>query len=161
MSTFEKNKHDTVAELGDELSLALGRAIWAFSMIERLTYEYLSALSSEPLDVLMGDQMFKSRIRLMRHLVERLAGQQEEKEFALRQIDKAEKLAETRNVIAHNPWRIWIDFESKSFKSEIQKYTRKEKTFDLGRVREFTEDAQECASSLEYALSQLRLKLDE
>jgi hypothetical protein len=124
-------------------------------MIEGLTYRYMKSLSSEPLDTLMGDQLFKARIKLIKHLVERIKGKDEEKGRALRYIQKAEKLAETRNVIAHNPWQIWIDFERDDFRTEIQKYTKKEKTFDLTAVRKFTEDAREAASGLEYALSAL------
>ena len=142
-------------EMHNELSLALGRAVWAFSMIERLTYEYMAALSTEPLDVLMGDQPFKSRIKLIKQLIKRIEGATEEKERALRYIQKAESLADTRNTIAHNPWRIWVDFEQKNFRTEIQKYTRQEKSFDLSAVRQFTEDAQEAASGMEGALCAL------
>jgi hypothetical protein len=161
MSNEAKKKHEQLAEHGDELSLALGRAIWAFSKIERLTYEYLKALSNEPLDVLMVDQPFKSRIKLIKQLVERLAGQHEDKAFALRQINKAESLADIRNMIAHNPWCIWIDFETKSVKSEIQKYHKREKKHDLSSICKFTEDAQKCASSLENALCRLRFMLED
>jgi hypothetical protein len=124
-------------------------------MIEGLTYRYMKALSSEPLDTLMGDQLFKARIKLIKHLVERVEGKEEDKNDALRYIQKAEKLAETRNVIAHNPWQIWIDFERDDFRTEIQKYTKKEKSFDLTAVRKFTEDARETASDLEHALGAL------
>ena len=154
----EKHMRDQVEALADELSLALGRAVWAFSMIERLTYEYMSALSSEPLDVLMGDQPFKSRIKLVTHLIERIEGLAEEKKRALRYVQKAESLAHIRNTIAHNPWRIWIDFERKDFRTEIQKYTRHEKKFDLTAVQQFTEDAQEVAAGLEYVLRTLTLQ---
>jgi hypothetical protein len=47
-----------------ELCQALGEAVWAFSMIEGLTYSYLRRLSSEPLHLLMGDQGFGARIKL-------------------------------------------------------------------------------------------------
>ena len=98
-------------DLNAELAQALGEAIWAFAMVERLTYKYLRKLSSEPLDELMGDQLFRARLKLVRHLVQRLKGQDEDKALALHYISKAEKLAETRNLIAHNPWQTWIDFE--------------------------------------------------
>jgi len=38
-----------MATLENELCSALGQAIWAFSKIEGLTYEYMKTLSSEPL----------------------------------------------------------------------------------------------------------------
>jgi hypothetical protein len=143
-------------DLNAELAQALGEAIWAFAMVERLTYKYLRKLSNEPLDELMGDQQFRARIKLVRHLVERLTGQDEEKGLALHYIDKAVKLAETRNLLAHNPWQTWIDLEESTFKSEIKKSTNESKTINLERVREFTDEAREAASTLEYLVDNLR-----
>ncbi|MFP3558172.1 hypothetical protein SB861_47035 [Paraburkholderia sp. SIMBA_049] len=142
-------------DLNAELAQALGEAIWAFAMIERLTYSYLRKLSSEPLDELMGDQQFRPRIKLIRHLVKRLKGQDEDKAVALRYLDRAEELAATRNLLAHNPWQTWIDFDESRFKSEIRKTTDEKKTIDLEKVRAFREDAGEVASTLEYLLGEL------
>jgi hypothetical protein len=139
-----------------ELCQALGEAVWAFSMIEGLTYSYLRRLSSEPLHLLMGDQGFGARIKLIRHLVKRLSGQDEEKQRVQGYLNRAEELSRTRNLIAHNPWRIWIDFEASDFRTEIQKFTDETKKLDLSALREFTRDAQELASSLEHMLGALK-----
>lgn len=139
-----------------ELAQALGESIWAFSMVEKLTYRYLKALSSEPLHVLMADQTFASRIRLIRHLVDRLKGQDDAKAIATRCLDKAEKLAKIRNMLAHNPWSIWVDLDTSEFMMEIQKITDENKTLDLAQVREFRDAARELASSFENALGALR-----
>jgi len=139
-----------------ELAQALGEAIWAFSMVERLTYRYLRKLSSEPLDELMADQPFKGRVRLIRHLVDRLQGQEEAKVRAKRYLDESEKLAATRNLLAHNPWQVWIDFEQSVFKSAVKKITNEKKSIDLEKVRAFRDDAGELASNLEHLLGELR-----
>ena len=142
--------------LSAELAQALGEAVWAFSMIEKLTYRYMKALSSEPLHVLMADQPFATRIRLIRHLVERLPGQEDEKATAARCLNRAIELAKTRNMLAHNPWSIWVDLDTAEFMTEISKITDENKTLDLNEVRGFRDAARELASSLEYALEQLR-----
>ena len=139
-----------------ELSQALGEAMWAFAMVERLTYQYMKKLSSDALDELMGGQSFSARIRLIRKLVDRLKGQEEQKAVVVKCLKKAEQLADTRNTLAHNPWQIWIDFDESKFKSEIKKVTDEEKTLDLKQVRAFRDDAGELASTFEYQLSELR-----
>jgi hypothetical protein len=152
--SVEQEKH-YLEILGDELSLALGKAVWAFARIEWLTYEYMKKLSSDSLDMLMGDQMFKARIKLVKHLVLRIEGLEVEKIRAVACIDRAEKLADQRNTIVHNPWQIWIDFDREDFVTEIQKYTKREKKLDLTAVRSFTESAQQTASDLQDALGTL------
>lgn len=139
-----------------ELAQALGEAVWAFSMIEKLTYRYMKSLSSEPLDMLMADQSFAARIKLIRHLMDRLKGQEETKAIAVMCLNRAVELAKTRNMLAHNPWSIWVDFDTAAFMTEIQKITDENKTLDLAEVRKFRDAARELASSFEYALTQLR-----
>jgi hypothetical protein len=150
------NKTHYLEQLNVELAQALGEAIWAFAMVERLTYGYLKKLSSEPLHELMGDQQFRPRVKLVRHLVSRLKGQDADKAVALRYLDRAEELAVTRNLLAHNPWQTWIDFEETTFKSEIKKATDERKTINLDKVRAFRDDAGEVASTLEHMLGELR-----
>lgn len=142
-------------ELGDELALALGHAIWTFSKIEWLTYKYMRKLSSEPLDVLMGNQQFGSRISLLKQLVERIEGMAEQKKLALQLIESANKLVKDRNTIVHNPWQIWIDLEKSDFRTEIQRYSDPNKAVDLSAIKLFTEDAHKTASDLESALNAL------
>jgi hypothetical protein len=149
-------KTNYLEEMRAELSQALGEAIWAFSMVERITYRYLKFLSSEPLDELMADQSFGARIKLIKHLVTRLKGQDEEKAATIGRLEQAMNLARTRNMLAHNPWQIWIDFDESTFKSEIRKATDETKAIDLTNVREFRDAARELASAFDYYLGQLR-----
>jgi hypothetical protein len=139
-----------------ELSQALGEAMWAFAMVERLTYQYMRKLSSDSLDELMGGQSFSARISLIRKLVDRLKGQEQSKAIVMKCLKTAETLASTRNTLAHNPWQIWIDFDESKFKSEIKKVTNEEKTLDLEQVRAFRDAAGELASTFEYQLGDLR-----
>ncbi|WP_086973122.1 hypothetical protein [Caballeronia glebae] len=144
--------------LRSDLCHALGEAVWAFSMIERLTYRYMKALSSEPLHELMADQGFNARIKLVKRLIDRLQGQDEEKTYALHYVRRAEQLAATRNMVAHNPWQIRVDFQTDEFKSAIRKFEDDRPGLDIAEVRRFAADAQEAASGLEYALGNLRFR---
>ena len=104
-----------------DLALALGNAVWAFARIEWLTYEYLRHLSADHLDELVGDVSYRARTSILRRIVERSDANAEKKETALAAIKQAEGLAEKRNIIVHNPWRIWVDLDAKDFMTEIQK----------------------------------------
>ena len=141
--------------LNDELALALGHAVWAFAQIEWVTYEYMKELSNDSLDELMGDQLFKARVRLIRHLIDRVEDKASEKRVAISAIDQAEKLADRRNTIVHNPWQIWIDLDRRGFMTEIQKYNKREKKLDLKAVSLFAEEALQTSKDLQSALRAL------
>jgi hypothetical protein len=141
--------------LGDELALAVGQAICAFTRIEWLIYEYLKQLSLDDLDLLMADQLFRTRTIVLRRLVERLGKAKDKKDQALAWITSAEQLSEKRNTIVHNPWQIWIDSKRRDFMTEIQRYAKRDKKLDLAQVRDFTERAQEIASGLKESLAAL------
>ncbi|MFM0062944.1 hypothetical protein [Paraburkholderia aspalathi] len=130
--------------------------MWAFAMIERLTYRYMKKLSSDSLDELMGGQSFTARTRLIRKLVDTLKGQDQTKAVVMTCLKTAEKLANTRNTLAHNPWQIWIDFDESKFKSAIKNVTNENAKLDLEQVRAFRDEAGELASTLEYQLAELR-----
>lgn len=150
----EEEKH-YLEVLGDELSLAVGQGIWAFTRIEWLTYEYLRRLSRDELDVLMGDQLFRARTKVVRKLILRSEKAQAVKDQAISWISRAEQLAEQRNTIVHNPWQIWIDFNRRDFMTEIQRYAKRDTKLDLAQVRTFSGRAQEVASGLQDSLNAL------
>lgn len=141
--------------LYQDLALALGDAVWAFARIEWLVYEYLGCLSRDRVDELVGEVAFRSRCSILRRLVERRASTPESKGRALRAIQEAEKLAERRNIIVHNPWSIWIDLDAKEFMTEIQKYLNRSSKVDLNELRRFTESAGNVERELKESLNAL------
>lgn len=148
---------DSAQQFHAELTQAVGEAIGAFALIEMLTYRCMADLSSEPLHELMADQSFSARMRLSRKLVKRLKEQDELKAIVLHHFDDAEKLAQTRNIIAHNPWMVSVNLDEGSFgEAEILKVTDQTKNLDLKLVREFTDKARELGFALGRALGQLR-----
>ena len=147
----EKIHH--LEELNNELSLALGKAVWAFAMIEKLMFEYMKQLSRDDLPDLIGYQSISKRIEIIKKLINRIEGLDSEKQQALNRIAQIQELSNSRNQIAHWPWLIWIDLEERVFKTEIQDLQNKNKApIDKKKIKEFTEKAGELASDLEIAL---------
>ena len=142
--------------LHNQLSSVLGEAIWAFSKIESLTYDYLRVLSIEPLHELMQGQAFASRCTVAERLVNRIEGRTEEKARALAAIQRARHLAKHRNRIAHNPWKIWIDFSKREFQAGII-HPAQQNEFEISPafVKQFSAAAQQAATELEGALNAL------
>ena len=138
-----------------DLALALGDAVWAFARIEWLTYESLGRLSRDRVDELVGDVNFRPRVTILRRIVQRKKIVYEKKERALAAIKTVEDLAEKRNIIVHNPWRIWIDLDAKKFMTEIQKYTNPDKAVDLTQLKVFVEDCSNAEVELREALNAL------
>lgn len=133
-----------------DLALALGDAVWAFAKIEWLTYEALGRLSAERLDELVGDVSFRGRTAILRRLVERRDTTVEAKERALSAIGAVETLANERNVIVHNPWKVWVDLDQREFMTEIQKYSNPAKKMNLDQLRAFID----CATVAEFELKE-------
>lgn len=120
-----------------ELALALGDAVWGFARIEWLTYQGLGHLSNDKLDELVGDVPFRTRTSMLRRIFQRRDAPEDIKSQALAALKAVEDLAERRNLIVHNPWRIWADLDERKYMTEISKYTRPEKKIDLQELREF------------------------
>lgn len=138
-----------------DLALALGDAVWAFAKIEWLTYEYIGRFSVDRVDELVRDINFRPRTAILQRLIERGDSSPEKKERVIAVIKKAVILSERRNVIVHNPWRVWIDLDEREFMTEIQKYSNREKKVNLNELREFTDSAGAVEAELREALSAL------
>lgn len=136
-----------------ELALALGDAVWAFARIEWLTYEYLRRLSKDRLDELVGDLTFSNRTAILCRIVDARNSSPENKERALKAIKAAKDLSEKRNIIVHNPWRIWVDLDSEEFMMQIEKYSKRDKAVDLDELRRFTKLAGEVETELKESLN--------
>ena len=71
------------------------------------------------------------------------------------QLIKLRSCLRKRNIIVHNPWRLWIDLDAKEFMTEIQKYSNKGKKIDLTELRLFAETAGEVELELKESLRAL------
>jgi len=138
-----------------DLALTLGDAVWAFARIEWLVSEHLGRLSADHVDELVGDMNFKPRAKVLRRLVERRETDAGRRDRALSAIQAADALSDRRNIIVHNPWRIWVDLDAKEFMTEIQRYSNREKKVNLDDLRNFAADAGIVEAELREALSAL------
>ena len=150
---MKKTNQHHLEELSDELSLALGEAVWAFARIEKLIFEYIEKLARDDLNDLIGYQPITKRIEIIKKLIIRIEGLGNEKKHALSNLEKALKLSKSRNKIAHNPWLIWVDLDKKIIKTEIHEIHNKDSVpIDLIKMRKFTADAERVASDLKDSL---------
>jgi hypothetical protein len=138
-----------------DLALALGDAVWAFAKIEWLTYESLGRLSNDGLDELVGDVSFRNRTAILQRLIMRREASEASKDRAFAALKVVDKLAEERNVIVHNPWKVWVDLDQKEFMTEIQKYSNPGKKLSLSELRSFIDRATVAEIELREALRAL------
>jgi hypothetical protein len=142
-------------QMGAELSMALGSAIWAFAQIEKLTYEFIAKQYADSIDDLIGELSFRSRTKILRKIIKEKKPSSDKLNRVIKAINEANKLSEERNIIVHNPWKIWIDLDEKEFKTEIQKHTQPEKKLDLNQLLEFAAKANAVETKLRFSLNAL------
>ncbi|MES2499761.1 MAG: hypothetical protein V4570_04440 [Pseudomonadota bacterium] len=157
----DESNENYLETLNDELSLALGQAIWTFAKAEAITYEYINALSKDNLNELLGRQTFNARVDLVLKLILRIENLDNEKTKAQAAINKLKSLINRRNMIAHNPWLIWVDLEQEVFMTEIHDASKPmdkqntDKTLNLEKIKQFTQETQEIVLELKQALTPL------
>jgi hypothetical protein len=139
----------------EKLAAILGEAIWAFSKIERMTYEYLKALSVEPLHHFMQGVSFSGRLAVIKQLILRIENYDAPKTSALGALKEADALAKTRNLIAHNPWSISINFTTKDLDFHIEKVTDQTVQITYNELEKFIADCNTLHDKFEHALAQL------
>jgi len=98
---------------------------------------------------------------LVRKLIERIQNVDNEKVQALSVINKLDSLLKRRNMIAHNPWLIWIDLGQEILMTEIHDASKSmdkqiaKETLNLEKIKQFTEETQIIVSELKSALASL------
>jgi hypothetical protein len=125
-----------------ELALAIGNAVWAFARIEWAITIALGRAGGS-LDHLLAEFSFRQRTTILRKLLPDLGIYPETQAELAGCITQFERLSEKRNLIAHNPWMIWLDQDAKEIMTEIQHYSRQEKRLDLSALQEFTNECNE------------------
>jgi len=98
---------------------------------------------------------FRPRANILKRLIERRGPAKAQLDRALSALGSAEALADRRNIIVHNPWRIWVDLDAKEFTTEIQKYSNRNRKINLDDLRQFATDAAAAEKELREALSAL------
>lgn len=151
-----------LATLYRELALALGNAIWAFARIEWVITKGLSRLSEcHVLGELVSEVDFGKRADMLKALVNQSDKDNVRKKEAKDAIEQAKQLSGKRNIIAHNPWQIWIDMDvdANDFMTEIQKYANKNSRVTLETLTEFIAECDVTEERLTVALGALNSTL--
>ena len=136
--------------LNRELALAIGNAIWAFAQIEWAVTITLGRGGSN-LDHILSELPFRQRTTVLKRILPELGLYPETIEELGACLNQFERLSEKRNLIAHNPWKIWLDSEAKEIMTEIQHYSRQNKKLDLSALKEFSNDCAEALKRFEAA----------
>lgn len=155
MAEEKSNAESYLDELYQELSGLLGEAVWAFSRIEWLTYEFVGHLTDEGVAQLLDGVSFRSRTSMLKKLVNRGEWDRSVKDEAVAALKVVNKLSEDRNVFVHNPWKVYVDFDKREFEGELRKYTDERKAVRKEELRQFIESCKEAQERLENAFKAL------
>jgi len=145
----------SLEDLYRDLSLALGDAVWAFARIEWITYNHINSYYSDSVDNLIVEIGFANRAEILKKIIKDKKPISDNRDKAIDAINKAIKLAKERNLIVHNPWKIWIDLDAKEFMTEIEKFAAPGKSINLDGVRAFVNKAEAVELELKEALNAL------
>lgn len=150
-----------LVDLTGNWAAAIGQAFVAFGSIEHVTVVCLKQI---PLDLIARSTAkpgLKHRIEL---ITEILSGYQGEMFVDLAaKLKEAGSMAETRNLIAHNP--LVLDFYQRAdgaiFHREVIRALHKEKTITLEELQDFAQRAETLASDLYGAAGKVFAALSE
>ncbi|MBP0597734.1 hypothetical protein J8I26_06455 [Herbaspirillum sp. LeCh32-8] len=141
--------------LKGELVIALGEAVWAFSLVEKQSYFYIKAFSELPMLQILAGQSFGARVKAIGYLVQAGSCEDYHRNKIKKLFEDALKLAKRRNVLVHSPWSIWIDPRSTELRDHVQDAKQLENV-NLESVRSFATEARELAELLALALAEVR-----
>ena len=142
---MEEHSTEFLDSLNKDLALAIGNAVWAFARIEWAVTTALGR-GGYDLDQILAEFPFRQRTTVLKKLIPNMGLTKDVHDNVLSKIIWIEKLSERRNLIAHNPWMIWLDSDAKAIMTEIQHYTQPKRKLDMTQLIEFTE---ECNRALE------------
>ena len=87
----------------EEWALLIGRSITAFGEIELVTYKFLALLPKDTLSNTTARLRFSQRIDLLIEIIDGRVERTSDHDAIRRSLLDAKKLAEKRNIMAHNP----------------------------------------------------------
>ena len=148
---MERPSPEFLTSLNNELALAIGNAVWAFAKIEWAVTSALGRAGNE-LDHILAEFPLKQRTTVLRKLLPELAVPKDVQVRVATSLTSIESLSTRRNLIAHNPWMVWMDLDAREIMTEIQHYARPERKLDLSSLSEFTEECQRVLDEFEAAV---------
>lgn len=118
-TTRELDKYMTkIVDLDHKWALMIGRVFIAFGAIEKLTHDCLIEWLQDPIYMHLKNQQLSKRIDLVIELVRSKGFKSDNTEKFVILLNAAKRLAEKRNLLAHNP--LLLDLFSGEFQEIIQ-----------------------------------------
>jgi hypothetical protein len=138
----------SLVDLSGNWSRAIGKAFVAFGAIEHITVVCMRAIPKDPLQRSTRRFTLSQRIDLLLEILESHPG--ESAEELAGHLSTARSLAETRNLIAHNP--LVFDFyrhaDGSLSSREVIAHLHTERRLSLEQAQEFAQAAEELATNL-------------
>jgi hypothetical protein len=143
-------------------AVLIGRMILAFSEIEHLAL--ISIDFAQPYLVKFGASLlFEKRVELLIQILEPHAIEVELKSTYIENLRKAQKLAETRNLISHNPVLLTFSTETDSGKlssgGTITSVRNENKQMTLLKMRNYVQEVIACRLELNQLFSKVGYQL--
>jgi len=155
-----ENPEISTEKLKQDWDSAIGRAILAFNNIEWLTLTFLQRLLSDDIFGSLVGFSFSKRVDLILNLIRSKKVVDDLLIEANDCFQEAKKLAETRNIIAHNPVRLGL-YENKDkdavLRLEVTHYRKKNKTVSLTDIHEYLQKIE----SLERKLLNIIIEIEK
>ena len=137
-----------ITDLKGEWASAIGKAFVAFGSIEHVTVVCLKELPKDRIQRTTKSFRLGQRIALLVELLEAHDGALYRELSA--KLKRAKELAETRNLIAHNP--LVMDFfqrqDGSMFTREVIAHLHQDKHITLNELEEFASESETLASDL-------------
>lgn len=141
----------------------IGRMFIAFGSIERTTHECIRDWAGEIIHKHFANAPLSARIDLARDLAEAQSATDATQKAFVRSLLSAKKLAQNRNLVAHNPLCLVFlqDSLDRSFLEAVAHHTKEQKILSYEALVEIVDRTERCAEELVHNFVAFRVeKLD-
>lgn len=145
-----------IVDLNDKWAVLIGRLFIAFGAIERTTHNCLIDWLKDPTYTHISKMRFSRRVDVIIDLLEELDFLEKNKNNLILGLKKAKKLAEKRNIVAHNP--LMLDLFDGDFKEIIISNTKEGVTMNFQELKELTQTAESLSTELIHICTKIKLE---
>lgn len=145
-----------IVDLDDKWAIHIGRLFIAFGAIERTTHNCLIDWLKDPTYTHISKMRFSQRVDVIIDLLQELQFVEQNKVDLTVGLNKARKLAEKRNIVAHNP--LMLDLFDGEFKEVIISNTKVGVTITFEELEQLTKDAESLSTKLINICTKIKLE---
>ncbi len=145
-----------IVDLNDKWAVLIGRLFIAFGSIERTTHNCLIDWLKDPTYAHISKMRFSQRVDVIIDLLGTLEFVEQNKADLIQGLKKAKKLAEKRNIVAHNP--LMLDLFDGDFKEIIISNTKDGVTITFEELQQITQSAESLSTELINTCTKIKLE---